>query len=69
MNAIQPINLLEYQLSLREENKRHEEAIKLLKARLCQFQKTCKHKHTWYQGDPSGGHDSCTTCTDCDKVL
>ena len=54
---------------LSRERVRHERKRDRLEAQLKAFQATCKHENTRFQGDPSGGNDSCIICILCDKVV
>lgn len=47
------------------ENARHKKNIGELQKEMGEIQSRCRHEVTTYQGDPSGGSDSCRICDIC----
>ena len=62
-----PLNFAEYMREMSKERVRHEEKCEKLNNRLKDFQSSCKHDHTIFCSDPSGGNDSFYTCILCAK--
>lgn len=68
MKAI-PLSYSEFMQKTSKERIRHERATHKLESGLLEFQKTCLHQNTRFQGDPAGGNDSCYICNLCDKIV
>jgi hypothetical protein len=56
-------------LQIREEDIRHEAAMKVLKEKLKDIRSKCGHWSRTYHPDPSGNNDSYYSCDTCGKEI
>ena len=54
-----------YHNAIEEVEKRKNELVKAINAKISAVRKTCKHDKLTYHPDPSGNNDSCQTCDIC----
>lgn len=58
-----------YERALEVEEEQHEKRLAALKVVIDAKRKVCRHAQTHYDPDPSGNHDSTTTCLICGLEL